>query len=129
MRMRLLDISICMLGFITNTRKLKVTPEIAERLHRGEHVPPEEIEAAVRDAEAKRETSAPSTSIKNKNSEEDTDESGSPSPKRRVTRSQMKKKSAPPSKHVADPQPADSNVNEWIPETHLKKGPQGRRKR
>jgi len=109
-------------GFMTNTRQLKVTPEIAARLRNGEHVPPEEIEAAVRIAEAKREASSPS---KDKKSEEDTDEPA----KRPVTRSQMKKKSASPTKHVADSQPVDSNANEWIPETHLKKGPQGRRKR
>jgi len=91
-------------------------------------VSPEEIDAAVRTAEAKREASYPS---KDKKSEEDADDPEGPSPKRRVTRSQMKKKSASPTKHVADSQPVDSNsnVNEWIPETHLKKGPQGRRKR
>lgn len=124
--MHSINISTSALGFMTNTRQLKVTPDVAARLRRGEHVPPEEIDAAVRTAEAKREASSPS---KDKKSEEDADEPESPSPKRRVTRSQMKKKSASPTKHVADSQPVDSNVNEWIPETHLKKGPQGRRKR
>jgi hypothetical protein len=128
---RLLDDSICMSGFMTNTRKLKVTPEIAARLRRGEHVLPEEIEEAVRSAEAKSATSSPSTPAKNKKSEEEeeTDEPDGASPKRRVTRSQMKKKPAPPAKHVENSPPANNNVNEWIPETHLKKGPQGRRKR
>lgn len=38
-------------GFQTNVTKLRVTPEIAERLRRGEHVTPEEIAAAVARAE------------------------------------------------------------------------------
>jgi len=114
-----------MSGFMTNTGKLKVTPEIAARLRRGEHVPPEEIEAAVRVAEAKAATASPLMA----GEKEETDESEGPSPKGRVMRSQMKKKLATPSKHDEDSKPAENNANEWIPETHLKKGPQGRRKR
>ncbi|KAJ7579254.1 hypothetical protein C8J56DRAFT_965235 [Mycena floridula] len=38
-------------GFQTNVRKLRVTPEIAARLRRGEQVSPEEIAAAAREAE------------------------------------------------------------------------------
>lgn len=125
----LLDHSIYLSGFMTNTRKLKVTPEIAARLQSGEHVPPEEIEQAVRAAEARSPTAPLSAHAKNKKSEEEADEPESPSPKRRVTRSQMKKKSSPPAKHVENSPPANNSVNEWIPETHLKKGPQGRRKR
>ncbi|EKM75530.1 hypothetical protein AGABI1DRAFT_116360 [Agaricus bisporus var. burnettii JB137-S8] len=43
-------------GFQTNVKKLQVTPEIAERLRRGEYVSSEEIEAAVAraDTEAKK---------------------------------------------------------------------------
>lgn len=106
---------------MTNTRKLKVTPEIAARLRAGEQVSPEEIAAAVAAAEAREAANATGTSTN-----EDT-EPDSPSPKRRVTRSQMKKKPIPPSKHVAPVEEPKSDVNEWIPEAHLKK-PATRRK-
>lgn len=109
---------------MTNTRQLKVTPEIAARLRRGEHVSPEEIDAAVRAAEAKH-LSAPT---KASGTESDEPASTSASPPRRMTRSALKKASTP-SKHVEDSSSAKEEVNEWIPETHLKKGPQGRRKR
>lgn len=99
---------------MTNTAKLKVTPAIAARLRRGEQVSPEEIEREVRAAEqrqAQGNASSPSD-----------DDTASQSPPARMTRSQMKKKAAQEDK-------TDSSANEWIPETHLKKGPQGRRKR
>lgn len=99
-----------------------MTPEIAARLRRGEHVSPEEIDAAVRAAEAKSKSS-----VEPQTTEDDATPEPA-SPPRRVTRSALKKKAVAPSKHVEEPQSADSDVNEWIPETHLKKPSQGRRK-
>lgn len=93
-------------------------------MRRGEQVPPEEIEAAVRAAEA-REAGAATTDGTN---DDDATEPESPTPKRRVTRSSMKnKKPIPPSKHVAPKEEPNPDVNEWIPETHLNK-PNTRRK-
>ncbi|KAF8321102.1 hypothetical protein DL93DRAFT_2072784 [Clavulina sp. PMI_390] len=119
-------------GFMTSTRKLKVTPEIAARLRRGEQVTPEEIDAAVRAAEA---SAAAATATATEDSEATADESPS-SPPRRMTRSAMKKAAAASSatakkekaKAAAAAAPAEE-VNEWIPETHIKKGGQGRKKR
>ncbi|KAF7984422.1 hypothetical protein HWV62_14482 [Athelia sp. TMB] len=56
-------------GFQTNVRKLRVTPEIAARLRRGEHVSPEEIAAASREAERNEETPAPRQPVVEKNIE------------------------------------------------------------
>ena len=39
-------------GFQTNVRRIRVTPEIAARIQRGEQVSPEEIEAASKKADA-----------------------------------------------------------------------------
>lgn len=112
-------------GFITNTRKLKVTPEIAARLRRGEQVSPEEIEAAVKDAEAKA-AAAEAT--------EDSMQDSEPSspPRRRSTRNTKAKeaaKSLPPSKHVPPKEEPASDANEWIPETHTKKPSQRRKQK
>lgn len=116
-------LSRCKTGFITNTRKLKVTPEIAARLRRGEQVSPEEIDAAVRAAEAK--TATAETPVTNTDTERESD-----STPRRMTRSAMKKKASnTPSKHIEESKSAESSANEWIPETHLKKTPQRRSKR
>ncbi|KAF8312743.1 uncharacterized protein EI90DRAFT_3159893 [Cantharellus anzutake] len=103
-------------GFLTNTRKIKVTPEIAERLRRGERVSPEEIEEAVRAVEEKH---AKATS-----SEGTDDSGGKPKVKspnvlpKRETRSQARRAAA------ASSEPE----NEWIP-GHVKKGTLGRRRK
>lgn len=44
-------------GFQTNVRRIRVTPEIAARIRRGEQVSPEEIEAASRKADEEEATS------------------------------------------------------------------------
>lgn len=112
-------------GFITNTRKLKVTPEIAARLRRGEQVSPEEIEAAVKEAEAKVAAEEHKDDVKVEESEP------SPPAKRRSTRTTKAKetKPIPPSKHVPPKEEPASDVNEWIPEAHIKKTTQRRRQR
>jgi hypothetical protein len=116
---------------MTNTRKLKVTPEIAERLRRGEQVPPEEIEAAVKVAEAVLAAGERLADVK----DEDRDSSpSSPSAKapRRSARAASKakdKKPIPPSKHMAPKAESASDTNEWIPETHIKKSTGRRRQR
>jgi hypothetical protein len=46
-----LTLSLPAPGFQTNVRQLKITPEIAARLRRGEDVSPEEIAEAARKAE------------------------------------------------------------------------------
>lgn len=47
-------------GFQTNVRKVRITPEIAARIRRGEDVSPEEITAAI--AKAEREESQETSS-------------------------------------------------------------------
>ena len=44
-------------GFQTNVRRIRVTPEIAARIRRGEQVGPEEIEAASKKADKEEATS------------------------------------------------------------------------
>ncbi|KAJ3896935.1 hypothetical protein GG344DRAFT_61078 [Lentinula edodes] len=51
-------------GFQTNVRRIRVTPEIAARIRRGEEVSPDEIAAASAKAEAGNVTSAVSSSPK-----------------------------------------------------------------
>ncbi|KAG6879820.1 hypothetical protein C0992_011103 [Termitomyces sp. T32_za158] len=50
-------------GFQTNVRKVRVTPEIAARLQRGEQVSPEEIARAAAEAEADDGTQEPYNSL------------------------------------------------------------------
>jgi len=45
-------------GFQTSVKRIRVTPEIAARIRRGEEVSPEEIEAASRKAEEEEEESS-----------------------------------------------------------------------
>ena len=104
---------------MTNTRQLKVTPEIAARLRRGEQVSPEEIEAAVRAAEEKNakvasreESTGPGTQPRTASALKD--------PLKRETRSRSKRSTAAA--------PASEPVNEWIPEIHLKTRSSGRRR-
>jgi len=49
-------------GFQTNVRRIRVTPEIAARLRRGEEVSPEEIAEASARAEAEEQTGSSSLS-------------------------------------------------------------------
>ncbi|KAF9518931.1 hypothetical protein BS47DRAFT_1337829 [Hydnum rufescens UP504] len=104
-------------GFITNTRQIKVTPEIAARLRRGEQVSPEEIDVAVKAAEAALSGAAPSAVEVSPTK---------PSPKKtKVVKRKVSSRQPAPVK-VEDPKEA---VNEWIPEGHIKKGSQRRRQR
>jgi len=104
-------------SFITNTRQIKVTPEIAARLRRGEQVSPEEIDVAVKAAEAVLSGAAPSAAEISP---------AKPSPKKtKVVKRKVPSRQPAPAK-VEDPKEA---VNEWIPEGHIKKGPQRRRQR
>jgi len=48
-------------GFQTNVRRIRVTPEIAARIQRGEQVSPEEIEAASKRLDAEEATSQSSS--------------------------------------------------------------------
>jgi len=103
---------------MTNTRQLKVTPDIAARLRRGEQVSPEEIDAAVKAAEAAL-SSVASSAVETSPT--------TASPKR--TKKETKRKGAshqPAPVKVEEPKEV---VNEWIPEGHIKKGSQRRRQR
>ncbi|KAJ3907941.1 hypothetical protein F5879DRAFT_437769 [Lentinula edodes] len=63
-RLRLHGIGKGAPGFQTNVRRIRVTPEIAARIRRGEEVSPDEIAAASAKAEAGNVTSAVSSSPK-----------------------------------------------------------------
>ncbi|KAJ3862648.1 hypothetical protein EV359DRAFT_83132 [Lentinula novae-zelandiae] len=63
-RLRLHGIGKGAPGFQTNVRRIRVTPEIAARIRRGEEVSPDEIAAASAKAEAGDVTSAISSSPK-----------------------------------------------------------------
>ncbi|ESK95600.1 hypothetical protein Moror_12612 [Moniliophthora roreri MCA 2997] len=88
-------------GFQTNVRRIRVTPEIAARLRRGEEVSPEEIAAA--SALAEEQERQKTTGVYEKATAPATD-------------------STPPTSH--------STTNEWLPEsvTGPKKRSKGRRK-
>ena len=107
---------------MTNTRQIKVTPEIAARLRRGEQVSPDEIQTAVRAVEernakvASREGNAGSGSQGRTVTATDTPQD----PPRRETRSKSKRSTATA--------PASEPVNEWIPDIHLKTRSSGRRR-
>ncbi|KAJ3805249.1 hypothetical protein EV368DRAFT_68383 [Lentinula lateritia] len=63
-RLRLHGIGKGAPGFQTNVRRIRVTPEIAARIRRGEEVSPDEIAAASAKAEAGDVTNAVSSSPK-----------------------------------------------------------------
>jgi len=107
-------------GFMTNTRQIKVTPDIAARLRRGEQVSPEEIDAAVKAAEAALSGVA-SSAVET-----------SPSPTKaspKKTKKETKRKGATHQPAPAKVEEPKEVMNEWIPEGHIKKGSQRRRQR
>lgn len=105
-------------GFMTNTRQIRVTPEIAARLRRGEQVSPEEIDAAVKAAEAA--ANAKSSAVASDSAgevEEEAPRKMRTSP--RTKKATAKAVAAAPTKKV-EPEPVEE-ANEWIPEGHVKK--------
>ncbi|KAL0960898.1 hypothetical protein HGRIS_005907 [Hohenbuehelia grisea] len=91
-------------GFQTGTRKLKVTPEIAARIRRGEEVTAAEITAAAAEMEAREARGLDST----------------PAVPSTTTKS---KKPSPPPVNPAEP------VNEWLPESIRTPQKRGKAKR
>ncbi|CAE6485172.1 hypothetical protein AG1IA_08593 [Rhizoctonia solani AG-1 IA] len=107
-------------GFQTSVRKVAITPELAERLRRGEEVTPEEIAAA--QAEAERN---PTVTLRRRDIVERDDrvQTTDDSDREPDTRGGKKARRA-----------VESGGNEWVPEGHLKpKGrsgtPRGRRRK
>ncbi|KAF8598620.1 hypothetical protein BDV93DRAFT_609729 [Ceratobasidium sp. AG-I] len=103
-------------GFMTNVRKVAITPELAERMRRGEEVTPEEIAAA--QAEAAKN---PTVTIRRRDIVERDDRPTSDSDDREPdTRGSKKARKT-----------ADTSENEWIPEGHTRpaaRRPQRRKK-
>ncbi|GLB45541.1 hypothetical protein LshimejAT787_2301010 [Lyophyllum shimeji] len=93
-RLRLYGIGKGAPGFQTNVRSVRVTPEIAARIRRGEHVSPEEIARAA--AEAEKE-----------------DARGTPPPRLNslAGRGVVEEVQLQPSDEQKEP------VNEWLPES------------
>jgi len=94
-------------GFQTSVRKVRVTPEIAARIRRGEEVSPDEIAKAAAEMEAREETERNGTTAT-------VSEDSSPSTS---------------SSRTATPA-APVTTNEWLPDsiTNPKKRAKGKRK-
>ncbi|QRV72222.1 hypothetical protein RhiJN_15163 [Ceratobasidium sp. AG-Ba] len=92
-------------GFMTNVRKVAITPELAERLRRGEEVSPEEIAAAQEEA-----AKNPTVTLRRRDIVERDDRPATTDDSDREpdTRGGKKRRGADPSE------------NEWIPEGHTR---------
>lgn len=95
-------------GFMTNVKKVAITPELAERLRRGEEVTPEEIAAAQEEAARN-----PSVTLRRREIIERDDRPGATtdeSEREPDTRGGKKARRAV--------EPAEASENEWIPQGH-----------
>ncbi|CAE6503336.1 unnamed protein product [Rhizoctonia solani] len=98
-------------GFQTSVKKVVITPELAERLRRGEEVTPEEIAAAQAEAEKN-----PTVTLRRRDiiERDDRVQTTDDSDREPDTRGGKKARRA-----------VESAENEWIPESHVKTRPRG----
>jgi hypothetical protein len=106
-------------GFQTNVRRVRVTPEIAARIRRGEDVSPAEIEAASRAADERERLEKASSS------------SSSPPPQRARSPLQHRVFEERDDRHLigkdtGKEEEPESSANEWLPDSITK--PSKRRK-
>ncbi|KAG8747579.1 hypothetical protein FRC12_014036 [Ceratobasidium sp. 428] len=107
-------------GFMTNVRKVAITPELAERLRRGEEVTPEEIAAA--QAEAAKN---PTVTIRRRDIVERDDRLGTTDDSDREPDTRGGKKA----RRAGG---AEASENEWMPQGHTRpavRGSRGRRRK
>ncbi|KAG9082129.1 hypothetical protein FS749_007088 [Ceratobasidium sp. UAMH 11750] len=100
-------------GFMTNVRKVAITPEIAERLRRGEEVTPEEIAAA--QAEAAKN---PVVTLRRRDIVERDDRPSATDDSDREPDTRGGKKAR---------RGAETSENEWIPQGHTRPATRGSR--
>lgn len=104
-------------GFQTNVQRVRVTPEIAARIRRGEDVSPAEIEAASRAADEKEAREGTSASVRGNASSPGAYMGGLP---RGVIeeRDDRHLNGAAPSSSASSK--GDDSANEWLPESITK---------